>query len=37
MELGGPDLEIVVSDPDGTTAHARVRDLAGRLPFKGLA
>ena len=36
IELGGPDLEIVVSDPDGVTACARLGDLASRLPFKGL-
>lgn len=36
IELGGPDLEIVVSDPDGVKACARLGDLASRLPFKGL-
>lgn len=34
LELSGPDLLIVVSDPRERQAEARLRDLAGRLPFK---
>lgn len=35
LELGGPDLLIVVSDDKGRVGQARLRDLASRLPFKG--
>jgi len=35
LELGGPDLLVVVTDDSGEIAHARLRELAGRLPFKG--
>jgi len=34
MELAGPDLLIVVSDPSGALAQARLRDLAPHLPAK---
>jgi cytidine deaminase len=34
MELGGPDLQVVVADPGGAEAHARLADLAPRLPSK---
>lgn len=34
LELGGPDLHVLVSDPDGRGEDARLADLAGRLPFK---
>ena len=35
LELGGPELEIVVSYGDAVE-RARLSELAGRLPFKGL-
>jgi cytidine deaminase len=35
LELGGPDLLVVTSDGGAKPAQARLRDLAGRLPFKG--
>ena len=35
LELGGPDLLVVASDGGRKLAQARLRDLAGRLPFKG--
>lgn len=35
LELGGPQLLVVVSDGRGETAQARLGELAGRLPFKG--
>jgi cytidine deaminase len=35
LELGGPDLLVVASDGGRKMAQARLRDLAGRLPFKG--
>ena len=35
LELGGPDLWVVVSDDRGRQDEARLEDLAGRLPFKG--
>ncbi len=35
LELGGPDLLLVVSDGSGAVAQARLRELASRLPFKG--
>jgi cytidine deaminase len=34
MELGGPDLLVVIADEEGTVAQARLRELAGRLPHK---
>jgi len=34
LELGGHDLLIVASDRNGHAAQARLRELAGRLPFK---
>src|SRR5262245_56326310 len=34
LELGGADLEIVVSDPEGVTERARRGDLGPRLPHK---
>jgi cytidine deaminase len=34
LELGGPELLVVVSDRSGHTAQARLRELAGRLPLK---
>jgi cytidine deaminase len=34
LELGGPELLVVVSDGKGDVAQARLRELAGRLPFK---
>lgn len=33
-ELGGPDVEILVADLDGTVEHHRLGDLAPRLPAK---
>jgi len=35
LELGGPDLLIVVTDGEGPPQEARLRDLAGQLPYKG--
>jgi cytidine deaminase len=35
LELGGPDLLVVVSDGKGHMDQARLSTLAGRLPFKG--
>jgi cytidine deaminase len=35
MELGGPDLLVVVSDGRGEVGQARIHELARRLPFKG--
>ena len=35
MELGGPDLLVVVSDGIGEPRQAYLRELAGNLPFKG--
>ena len=35
LELGGPDLLVVVSDGKGASAQARLHELATRLPFKG--
>jgi cytidine deaminase len=35
LELGGPDLLVVVSDGSAEPRQARLRELAGRLPFKG--
>lgn len=34
LELGGPDLLVVVSDGKGAIDQARLHALAGRLPFK---
>jgi cytidine deaminase len=34
LELGGPELLVVVSDGKGDVAQAQLRELAGRLPFK---
>ena len=34
LELGGPDLLVVVSDGKGHTDQARISQLASRLPFK---
>ncbi len=34
LELGGPDLIVVASDPDGQHACKRIRELAPNLPFK---
>ena len=34
LELGGPDLLVVVSDGSGEPDQARLSDLASRLPFK---
>lgn len=34
LELGGPELLVVVSDGGGAVDQARLGDLAGRLPFK---
>jgi cytidine deaminase len=34
LELGGPELLVVVADGRGEMAQARLRELAGRLPFK---
>lgn len=34
LELGGLDLIVVASDPDGDYAQARLAELAGRLPHK---
>lgn len=34
LELGGPDLLVVVSDQKKEPQEARLRDLAGRLPHK---
>jgi cytidine deaminase len=33
-ELGGPDLRVVVADPAGESAEARLAELAPRLPRK---
>lgn len=35
LELGGPELWVVVSDGKGEVAQARLSSLASRLPFKG--
>lgn len=35
LELGGRDLLILVSDGKGTSAQARLHELAVQLPFKG--
>ena len=35
LELGGPDLLVVVTDGDGEPREARLKDLAGQLPYKG--
>jgi len=35
LELGGPELLVVVSDGKAPPAHARLGELASRLPFKG--
>ena len=35
LELGGPDLMVVVSDTKGKVERARLGELASRLPFKG--
>lgn len=35
MELGGPDLLVVVSDGKNDVGQARLNELASRLPFKG--
>lgn len=35
LELSGPDLLVVVSDEKGEPQEARLRDLAGHLPYKG--
>jgi cytidine deaminase len=35
LELGGPDLLVVVSDGSSAPQQARLGDLASRLPFKG--
>jgi cytidine deaminase len=35
LELGGPNLLVVVSDGSKHPQQARLRDLASRLPFKG--
>ena len=35
LELGGPELLVVVSDGRGEVAQAHLGDLAARLPFKG--
>lgn len=34
LELGGPELLVVVSDGRGDVEQARLGELAGRLPFK---
>ncbi|MDX1648279.1 MAG: cytidine deaminase [Myxococcota bacterium] len=34
MELAGPELLVVVADPSGERAEARLADLAPRLPLK---
>ena len=34
LELGGPELLVVVSDGSGEPRQARLEELAGRLPFK---
>ena len=34
LELGGPELRVVVSDRGGSVATARLGELAGRLPLK---
>jgi cytidine deaminase len=34
LELGGPELRVVVSDPQGHAEQARLQDLAPRLPLK---
>ena len=34
LELGGLDLIVVASDPNGECAQARLAELAGRLPHK---
>ncbi len=34
MELGGPDLLVLVSNTRGTVEQARLHELAARLPFK---
>ena len=34
LELGGPDLQIVVSDTRGKTDRIRLGDIAARLPYK---
>ena len=36
LELGGPNLRIVVADPQGAVAEAVLTELAPRLPFKGV-
>ncbi|MGD9932879.1 MAG: cytidine deaminase [Dehalococcoidia bacterium] len=36
IELGGPELLVVVSDGADKRGEALVRELAGRLPFTGL-
>jgi cytidine deaminase len=35
LELGGPDLLVVVSDGKGHVDQARLSQLASRLPYKG--
>ena len=35
LELGGPDLLVVVSDGSGEPREARLESLAGQLPYKG--
>jgi cytidine deaminase len=34
LELGGPDVEVIAADLDGTIERHRLRDLAPRLPSK---
>ena len=35
LELGGPDLEILVADEKGTTESVRLGDITDKLPYKG--
>jgi cytidine deaminase len=35
LELGGPDLLVVASDGRGHVEHARLGEIAPRLPYKG--
>ena len=35
LELGGPDLLVVVTDGKGEPREARLKDLAAKLPYKG--
>ncbi len=34
LELGGPDVEVIVTDPDGVTEHSTVAQLLPRGPKK---